>query len=77
MIKNKPFIDSVIQGRNEKNDPPQEVATRNKASPIAVWCKFIPFSNESFNNIFKLPIDGVKIKFRYVTVIFNGRHKSK
>lgn len=77
MIKNKTLIDEVICQRNKKNDPVKEFAVRNKASPLDVWCKFKPFTKESFNQIYKSNIDGVKLKFRFTTLVVNGRHKSK
>lgn len=77
MIKNKPFIDKVIAGRKMKNDPVTEFATRNKASPLNIWCNFKPFTEQSFKNIFNLNIDGVKLKFKFTTLTINGRHKSK
>ena len=77
MTKNKAFIESVIQRRNNRQDPVQEFAIRNKASPIKVWCKFEPYSEESFKTVFKSNIDGVKLKFKNVTLTINGRHKSK
>ena len=77
MIRNKPLIDEVIKGRNMKNDPVKEFAIRNKASPLNIWCKFKLFTVESFNNIFHLNIDGVKLKFKHITFTINGRHKSK
>lgn len=76
MINSKPFLEKVIHYRNEKKDPVKEFAIRNKDSPINIWCKFVPFSIESFNNIFNLNIDGVKLKFKYVTFLMNGRHKN-
>lgn len=77
MIKNKPLIDAVINGRKMKQDPVQEFAVRNKASPLDVWCKFKPYTEEAFNQIFNLNIDGVKLKFRFTTLTVNGRHKNK
>ena len=77
MIRNKPLIDSVILGRDKEDDPVKEFAYRNKASPIGVWCNFKLFTVESFNNIFNLSIDGVKLKFRHITLTVNGRHKAK
>lgn len=77
MIKNKPFIEEIITNRTKNHDPPREIATRNKASPLEVWSDFKPFTEQLFLNIFNQNIDGVKIRFRYVTVNFNGRHKNK
>lgn len=77
MLKNQQLIESVIQGRNDKQDPVKEFATRNKASPLNVWCKFELFTKESFLKIYNTNIDGLKLKFRYVTLTINGRHKPR
>ena len=77
MMKNKPLIKDVIQLRKKNNDPVKEFATRNKASPLNNWSKFKPFSEEAFNLIFNKNIDGVKLKFKYITLLINGRLKNK
>lgn len=76
MQKNRQLIEEVIQGRKMKNDPAKEIAIRNKASPLNIWSKFKPFTEARFNSIFKLNIDGVKLRFKNLTFIINGRHKN-
>ena len=76
MLINKPFIEKTIEGRLKKNDPVKEFATRFKTSPIDVWNKFESYKKKAFQKIYNLPIDGIKVKFRYVTVVFNGRHRN-
>lgn len=77
MKQNQALIDSVIQKRMNKNDNVKEFATRNKASPLNKWNKFNPFTSESFSKSFNQNIDGIKLKFKYTTIVFNGRHKNK
>jgi hypothetical protein len=74
MIKSKPFIEKVINLRKQKKDPVLKIAIRNKASPVEGWSNFIPYSDEVFFRIFNLNIDGIKLKFRYTTLVLNGRH---
>jgi hypothetical protein len=74
---NEPFILKVIQLRKKQNDNPKQFATRNKASPINKWSNFEPFSEEAFQKVFNNKFDGLKLKFNYVTLLINGRHKSK
>ncbi|MDP8217635.1 MAG: hypothetical protein P9M03_02790 [Candidatus Theseobacter exili] len=76
MKKNKPFIEETIKLRLKANDPVKEFATRNKTSPIDVWNNFQKYTKRAFKIIYRLPIDGVKLKFRYVTLTFNGRHRN-
>ena len=76
MIINKPFIDEVITMRKEENDPVKKIAIRNKASPINVWGNFKPFTIKYYNSIYTNNIDGVKLRFKHVTLTINGRHKS-
>lgn len=77
MVKNKELIEETIRLRELKDDSPQEIATRNKASPLDKWNAFKPFNQKNYNNIFKNNIDGLKLKFRYTTLTINARHKSK
>ncbi len=77
MVKNKELIEETIRLRKLKDDSPQKIATRNKASPIDCWNCFNPFNKKNYNNIFNDNIDGLKLKFRYTTLTINARHKSK
>lgn len=74
MIINKPFIDEIIQKRNERQDPVQKFAVRNKASPINEWEEFQPFNLKEFNLIHFTNIDGVKLQFKYTLLTINGRY---
>ena len=76
MVKNKPFIDKVIQGRMLKKDPVQQFTVRNKASPLNVWEKLQPYKEKRLNILYFTNIDGVKLKFKHTTLTINGRHKS-
>ena len=77
MIKNKTLIEDTITLRALKNDSPQKIATRNKSSPLDKWNTFKPFNQKNYTNIFNPNIDGLKLKFRYTTLIINARHKPK
>lgn len=77
MIKNKKLIIDTINKRKEMNDPVLKYATRNKASPLNSWTSFTTYSEEYFHNVFKLAIDGIKLKFRFTTLTINARHKNK
>ena len=76
MPLNKTYVEKVIKHRTEMKDPVKEYATRNKDSPLNVWCNFKPFIIDSFNNIFNTNIDGVKLKFKSTTLTINSRHKN-
>lgn len=76
MHKNEAYILEVIQQRKERQDPVQQFAVRNKASPLNFWHKFEPYSEEAFRKIYKGNVDGVKLKFKTVTVLINGRHRT-
>lgn len=77
MIKNKLFIDEVIKLRNEMKDTVQEIATRNKASPLNTWNEFQPYNAKELNLLYFTNIDGVKLKLKHTTLTVNGRHKNK
>ena len=78
MNANKELIERTIELRKKFNDDPvKEFATRNKDSPINEWNKFQKFTKKEFKKIYTSEIDGVKLKFRYTTLIINGRHKSE
>lgn len=77
MNKNRKLIDEVIRLRNEKEDPIQEFATRNKDSPLNFWDNFKPFKTKEFYLNLFTNIDGVKLKFKHTTLTVNGRHKNK
>lgn len=76
MIKNKPLIEQTIKIREEMNDPVLKFATRNKASPPEIFGRFNTYSKEAFKSIYFLSIDAVKLQFKYVTLIINGRHNN-
>lgn len=76
MIKNKPLINKTILLRCKNNDPPSHYSLRNKASPLNEWGEFKPFICRFFDNIYNQQIDGVRLKFKHVTLTINGRHKS-
>lgn len=77
MLKNQQLIEDVISDRNAKYDPVREFATRNKASPINIWSQFELFTGKAFLKIYNCNIDGLKLKFRFVTLTINGRHKPR
>ena len=59
-----------------KQDPVLKFATRNKASPINIFGKYQPYSEEAFKTVYNSNIDAVKLRFKHTTLIINGRHKS-
>ena len=73
---NEPFILKIIDLRKQQNDNPKQYSTRNKASPLNIWSNFKPFTEHSLETIFNSNIDGLKLKFKFVTLHLNGRHKS-
>jgi len=78
MKKNKDLIIEVIKMRKDRQDPVQKIATRNKASPLDKWNNFEPFTTHSLTEIFSSnDFDGVKMKFRFVVLTINGRHKTE
>lgn len=77
MTVNKELIERTIHLRKSfHDDPVKEFATRNKDSPINEWNNPEKFTEKEFKKIYTSEIDGVKLKFRYTTLIINGRHKS-
>ena len=77
MLQNKPFIEKIISKRESMNDQVKELAIRNKASPINNWSNYFPYNKLNYKSIYKPEIDGVKLRFRYVTLTVNARHKNK
>ena len=77
MLVNKKFIEETIALREQEDDFVKKFATRNKTSPIKQWNEFEPYTKETFKRIYQLPFDGVKLKFKYVTLTINGRHSNK
>ena len=76
MEKNRQFIEKVLKYRNELNDPIRQFATRNKASPILDFEEFQDYNEQDFKQVYNNNIDGATLKFKYVTLVINGRHKS-
>lgn len=74
MIGNKSFIEELIFKRNMKNDPVREFAIRNKDSPVEVWEQFKTFDFKELNFLLLADIDGIKLKFKYVTLYINDRY---
>lgn len=78
MIVNKELVEKTIVLREQKNDFVKEFSIRYKDSPIDKWQEFEIYSDKIFRKIYETPIvDGVKLKFRYVTLCINGRHSNK
>lgn len=75
MITNKPFIQEIIKLRKEKKDMVLKFSVRNKSSPVDRWSKFIQFDNQQLNQFIDLRIiDGIKLKFKYTTLVINSRY---
>lgn len=74
---NKDFIEKTIALREHDGDFVKEFATRNKTSPVKQWSEFEPYTEDAFQKIYSLPVDDVKLKFKYVTLTINGRHSNK
>lgn len=74
MIKNRNFVESIISKRNDKEDYITEFAVRNKDSPAYHWESFKPYREKEFYLNLFTNIDGVKLKFRYVTLTINVRY---
>lgn len=71
MIKNKDFIDALIENKVDF-----QFAVRTIASEQEEFSKFKPYSKESEKLIYNSKlIDGVKLKFKHTTVTVNARHK--
>lgn len=78
MLVNQELIEKTIELREQKNDSVKEFAVRYKGTPIDEWNKFETYTEENFQKVYGHPIvDGVKLKFRYVTLYLNGRHSNK
>ena len=77
MRVNKEFIEETIALQKADGDPVTEFATRYKKCKYDEWNDFEIYTEDNFAKIYDLPIDGVKLKFRYTTLIVNGRHSMK
>ena len=77
MERNRELIEKTIIRRLNKNDPVREFSIRNKASPIAEWGEFKPYSLKMFESVYLPNVDGVQLRFKYVVLVFNGRYKNK
>lgn len=75
MSLDKPLIDGAIKKRTMNNDPPRQIAVRNKASPY--WGLPTPYNRQLYEKIFKMPIDGIKVYFRYTVLKINARPNLK
>lgn len=71
MIQNKDFINALIE-----NKIGFQFAVRTIASEEADYSNFKPYTKESEKLIYNSKIiDGVKLKFKHITVTVNARHK--
>lgn len=73
MLKNKKRIDDIIKEHDPKSF---EVSVRTIADVPTKWSRFFPYNDSAIKLIYQSKIiDGVKIKFRYTTLIINARHR--
>ncbi len=78
MLANKELVTKTIALREKKNDFVREFSIRYKKSPIDEWSEFEKYTEKCFQKIYEIPIvDGVKMKFKYTTLVINGRHSNK
>lgn len=76
MYSNKKKVETLIKLRELKDDKPKDFAIMVKSHRNESFSKFIPFSYDSIQKFYSLPLIGLKIRFNNTTVFINGKHSN-